>query len=186
MKRFICALLLVVCACASAQLHHDPLTSIEVDQMRDTAQDPERRIDLLLGFARTRLLGVAGLHIDTKSGRPGLAKAEELLGDFALIIDELDDNLDMYDTRGEDLRTSLRHVLDAESGLQQQLKGLADQLAQVQAQGSQGSTAVGLTAALADATDSLQSSNESAGSMLAAQERKRGEAGSEKKSGPPQ
>lgn len=183
MKRFILALLLVVCACASAQLHHDPLTSIEVDQMRDTAQDPERRIDLLLGFAHARLLGVAGLHIDKKSGRPDLAKAEELLGDFALIIDELDDNLDMYDTRGEDLRTSLRRVLDAEAGLQQQLKGLADQLAQVQAQGP---TAVGLATALADATDSLQSSSESAGAMLAAEERKRGEAGSEKKSGPPQ
>ena len=170
-------LFLILCAGASAQLHHDPLSSLEVDQMRDTAQDPERRIDLLLGFAHERLLGVERLHVDGKSAGPDLAKAEELLGDFALLIDELDDNLDAYDRRGEDIRTSLHHVLDAEGSLQQELKGLADQIARLQAQGP----TVGLRAALADATDSLQSSSENAGAMLAAADRKRGQGRSEKK-----
>ena len=177
MKTLAVLLLFVLCAGASAQLHHDPLSSLEVDQMRDTAQEPERRIDLLLGFAHARLLGVERLHVQGKSAGADLAKAEELLGDFALLIDELDDNLDAYDRHGEDLRKPLRHVLDTEAGLQQELKGLADKIAQLQAQGP----TVGLTAAMADATDSLQSSSESAGAMLAAEERKRGQAQSEKK-----
>ena len=172
---------LILCAGAFAQQRHDPLTSIEVDQMRDSAPEPGRRIDLLLGFARARLLGAEKLSVNANSGRQEISKAEELLGDFALLIDELDDNLEMYSKRGEDLRTPLRRVLDAETGFQRELKDLADQIAKAQ---THGSTAVGLTAALEDATDSLQSSSESAGSMLAAEERKRGAAKNEKKSGP--
>ena len=176
MKTWIPVLLVLLCAGASAQLHHDPLTSIEVEQMRDSAAEPGRRIDLMLGFARVRLLGAEKLRITANSGQQEVAKAEELLGDFALLIDELDDNLEMYNQRGEDLRTPLHRVLDAEAGFQRELKGLADQVAQEQ---TKGPIAVGLTAALEDAADSLQSSSESAGAMLAAAERKRGE----KKSG---
>ena len=181
MRNSVCILLLLLCVCASAQLRHDPLTSVEVDQMRDTAQDPERRIDLLLGFARIRLLGAGQLRVSPDSGGREIAKAEELLGDFALLIDELDDNLEMYNQRGEDLRTALRHVLDAETVFQQELKGLADRFAPAE---KQGSTAVSLETALEDATDSLRSSTESAGAMLADQERQSGEARSEKKSAP--
>ena len=183
MRTLAGVLLMFVCACAFAQLHHDPLTNLEVDQLRDTAQEPERRIELLLGFAHARLLGASQLQIGTKSSRQEIAKAEELLGDFALLIDELYDNLDMLDQRGEDLRTSLRRVLDAEAGFQRDLQGLAEQIAQVR---SREPAAVGLTTALADATDSLQSSSESTGGMLASEERKRGEAKREKKSDPAQ
>ena len=181
MRIFVHILVLLLCACAFAQLRHDPLTSAEVDQMRDTAQAPQRRIDLLLGFARIRLLGAAQLRVEPSSGSHDLAKAEELLGDFALLIDELDDNLETYNQRGEDLRAALHHVLDAEAGFQQQLQGLAGRIAPAQ---KQGPTAVGLETALEDATDSLRSSTESAGAMLADQERNRGEARGEKKPGP--
>ena len=169
MKTLTGIFLLLLCAGASAQLKHDPLSSIEVDRMRDSAQDPGKRIELLLGFARVRLLGVEKLRVNANSGRHDIAKAEELLGDFALLLDELDDNLEMYNKRGEDLRTPLRHVLDAEADFQRELKGLADGIAQVQPQGP---ATVGLAAALEDAKDSLQSSTESAGAMLAAEERK--------------
>ena len=177
---WLAGVVLLLCIGAFAQLRHDPLTSIEVDQMRDSAPDPGRRIDLLLGFARARLLGAEKLRVNANSGQHDIAKAEELLGDFALLIDELDDNLEMYSKRGEDLRTPLRHVLDAEAGFQTELKDLANQVVPAQ---TRGPAAVGLTAALEDAKDSLQSSSESAGAMLAAEERKRGEVRGGKKSG---
>ena len=173
MKTLAGLFLLLLCAGAAAQPRHDPLSSIEVDQMRDTAQDPRKRIDLLLGFARVRLLGVEKLRVDAKSGRNEIAKAAELLGDFALLIDELDDNLDMYNKRGEDLLTALRHVLDAEAGFQGELKALTERIAQAQ---TQGPATVGLAAALDDAAESLQTSSESAGAMLAAEEQKRRDA----------
>ncbi len=180
---FLLLFFLLLCAGVSAQTRHDPLSSIEVDQMRGSAQEPGKRIQLLLGFARVRLLGAEKLRIDAKSSRKELAKAEELLGDFALLIDELDDNLDMYKKRGEDLRAALRRVLDAEAVFQQELKELTARIAQAQPQGP---TTVGLAAAMEDAAESLQTSSESAGAMLAAEEQKWGQVRSEKKSGPRQ
>ena len=194
MRMLTAFLLFVLCAGAPAQTRHDPLTSIEVDRMRDSAPDPKRRIDLLLGFARERLLAVERLRGAANPGPNRVhgddAKAEELLGDFALLIDELDDNLAMYSKRGEDLRLSLRHVLDAEAGFQQTLKGFAEQAALPGSRGvethgreTNGGETRGMAAALEDASDSLQSSSESANAMLAAAIRKRGEVQDEKKRG---
>lgn len=95
------------------------------------------------------------------------AKQEELLGDFAMIIDELDDNLAEYNQRGEDLRPTLRHVLGAESEFQQKLKALADRSTPQQMRW--------LVTALEDASESLQGSTESTNAMLASQVVKKGE-----------
>jgi len=96
------------------------------------------------------------------------AKAEALLGDFALLIDELDDNLEAYSKRGDDLRDPLRHVLKAETEFQQKLALLAQKAAS-----QRGKEMHGLAAALEDASDSLQSSSDSAKAMLAAEIQKR-------------
>jgi hypothetical protein len=181
MKRLAAVLLLLLCAGTPAQTRHDPLTSLEVDQMRDSAQDPKRRIDLLLGFARARLLAVERLHRAANPDPRDVARAEELLGDFALLIDELDDNLAMYSKHGEDLRHHLRRVLDAEAGFQQRLEALAEHAALLQSRGVE--THSGMATALEEASDSLQSSSESANAMLAAEIRKRGELRNGKKPG---
>ena len=196
MKR-LAVLLVLLCVGAPAQMRHDPLTSLEVDQMRDSAQDPRRRIDLLLGFARARLLAVERLHGAASPAPHDAAKAEELLGDFALVIDELDDNLAMYSKYGEDLRHHLRRVLDAEVGFRQRLSTLAERVALSQARRvdphsnethgndkeSRDVELHSMATALEEAADSLQSSSESANAMLAAEVRKRGELRSEKKPG---
>jgi hypothetical protein len=157
---------------AQAQKHHDPLTSREVDQMRDSAQEPNRRIDLLIGFARERVMAIDRLSSATNTGttKDGLddaAKLTELLGDLADLIDELDDNLAMYSEHSEDLRRPLRHVLQAEAGFQRKLKTLGDNATPPQKRR--------IAAALEDAFDSLQSSMEGANAMLASQIAKRGE-----------
>ena len=177
------ALLCMLYGGALAQTRRDPLTSLEVDQMRDSAPDSKRRIGLLLGFAGARLLAVERLLGAVHPDPRDVAKAEELLGDFALLIDELDDNLAMYSKHGEDLRPQLRRVLDAEAGFQPRLKAIADHAAEPQTTGveTHSTDPHGMAAALEEASDSLQSSSESANAMLAAENLKRGGLRGEKK-----
>jgi hypothetical protein len=161
-------LLLGLCGCAQAQAHHDPLNAREVDQMRESAQDPQKRIDLLIAFSRERVLAIDRLRSATSPGSiddPG--KVADLLTDLAALIDELDDNLAMYSGHSEDLRRPLRHLLDAEAEFQQRLKVLNDNTTPLQKRR--------FAAALEDASESLKSSTESARTLLADQIEKKGE-----------
>jgi hypothetical protein len=166
--KILAAILLVaLCAGAQAQAHHDPLNEREIDQLRETAQDPKKRIDLLIAYTRERVLAVERLRGTTKPGLEDSGKVADLLSDLAVLIDELDDNLAMYDSHSEDLRRPLRHVLDAEADFQQKLNALNDTATPLQKRR--------FLAALEDASDSLQSSTESARTMLADQIEKKGE-----------
>ncbi len=167
MKLLTQILLMVLCAGAQAQMHHDPLNDREVDQMRENAQDPKKRIDLILAFARERVLAIERLRGATKPGLDDPGKVADLLTDVAALIDELDDNLAMYNGHSEDLRRPLRHVLDAETEFQQKLKALDGNATPLQKRR--------FAAALEDASDSLNSSMESAHAMLADQLEKKGE-----------
>ena len=57
--KWLCALAISCFAllpCAAAQRRsRDPLTPAEIDQIRDTAQDPELRLKLYIKFARDRM-----------------------------------------------------------------------------------------------------------------------------------
>ncbi len=155
------------CPCAQAQMGHDPLTSREAELMRDSAQEPKRRIDLLIGFTRERVMAVEQLHVTAKDGVDNSAKLAGMLDELADLIDELDDNLAMYSKRGDDLRRPLRHVLEAEGEFEQKLKSLESRASPEEKRR--------IAIALEDATDSLQGSIESAKAMLASQLEKRGE-----------
>jgi hypothetical protein len=152
---------------APAQTRHDPLTEREVDQLRDTAQEPPKRIEYLISYTRDRMLAIERLRSSTKPGPADADKIADLLGDVASLIDELDDNLTMYNRHSEDLRRPLRHVLDAETEFQKKLAELSDHATPLQKRR--------FATALADATDSLQSSVESTNAMLADQLQKKGE-----------
>lgn len=155
------------CPCAPAQMGRDPLTSREVELLRDSAQEPKRRIDLLIGFTRERVMAVEQLHVTAKDGVDNSAKLAAMLDELADLIDELDDNLAMYSKRGDDLRRPLRHVLEAEGEFEQKLKPLENSASPEEKRR--------IAIALEDATDSLQSSMDSAKVMLASQLEKRGE-----------
>lgn len=167
MKILAAILLVALCAGAQGQVHHDPLNEREIDLLRETAQDPKKRIDLLIAFTRERVLAIERLRSTTKPGLDDSGKVADLLGDLAALIDELDDNLAMYSSHSEDLRRPLRHVLDAEAEFQQKLNALNDTATPMQKRR--------FSAALEDASDSLQSSTESARTMLADQIEKKGE-----------
>lgn len=170
-------LLVGLCAGAGAQMRHDPLNAREVDQLRESAQEPKKRIDLLISFARERVQAIEHLRSATHHGvanpstsDPALdnsGKIGDLLAELAAVIDELDDNLEMYNRHSEDLRRPLRHVLDAEADFLKTLDGLRENATALQKRH--------LAAALADAVDSVKNSSDSARTMLAGQIEKKGE-----------
>ena len=166
--RILAAILLAsLCAGAQTQPRHDPMNDREVDQMRGSAQQPQQRIELLIAFSRERILAVERLRGASRPAPDDPAKIADLLGDLAALIDELDDNLDMYNFHGEDLRRPLRHVLDAEAEFLQELKAVGDSATPARKRR--------FAVALKDASDALQASTEAAREMLASQLEKKGE-----------
>jgi hypothetical protein len=111
---------------APAQQHtRDPLSEAEVFQMREAADYPNKRIELLVKFARDRMAHIDGL-------RSGPASAEndkeihDLLEDFIAILDEADDNVEMYASHNSDMRKGLKLLIEADSEWQLNLRQLKE------------------------------------------------------------
>lgn len=107
-------LLALIQPCLAQQRRHDALNDLEIDQLRDAAQEPEVRLKLYVSFARTRLDKVQQAHSDPKA----TDKDEQIrsgLQDFIDIYDELDENVDTFDDRGDDLRKALKPVIEADT-----------------------------------------------------------------------
>ena len=117
-------LLLAVGACA-AQRRRDPLTQAEVDQIRDTSWEPKLRLPLYLQFARARLVKLEQVRSDPKTKDPA-QQTHDLLDDFQRLYDELNDNIDTYVSRKDDIRKPLKLVIDADTEFQAKLRALKD------------------------------------------------------------
>src|SRR5690349_5579233 len=100
-----------------AQSPRDPLSSKEVDQLREAAQDPDQRLKLWVKFARARMSS-----LDDVRAAPKMADADrpkhthELLEDLTSIVTEISDNIDDFDLKTSDdkdhqVRTGLRKGL---------------------------------------------------------------------------
>ena len=93
----------------------DPLNAKEVDELRETNQEPEKRLPLIVRFARERLdTALAARNNPKLSATDRTATIHDALQDFLSIYDELGDNLDMYADQKEDLRKPLRVVIAAD------------------------------------------------------------------------
>ncbi len=113
---------------AGAQVkNRDPLTEQEVDQMRETADFPNKRLELMIGFARTRMKSIEELRTASKipPDRPG--KIHDLLQDVLALLDEIDDNIDVYGAHNTDMRKGLKLLIEADSEWQLQLRQLKEQ-----------------------------------------------------------
>jgi hypothetical protein len=105
----------------------DPLTEQEVDQMRETADFPDKRIELMIGFARARMKSIEDLYSGGKIPPDRPAKIHDLLQDFLALLDEIDDNIDMYGSHKTDMRKGLKLLIEADSEWQLQLRRLKEQ-----------------------------------------------------------
>lgn len=118
--------LLLVTAAAAQRRHRDPMTEAEADQMREVAQEPEKRIKLIIKFAQARLQAIEQLRGDPKMAEGRGQHIHDLLEDFTVLVDEIGDNVDMYARRKDDISKSLGRVITADSEFQLKLRALKE------------------------------------------------------------
>jgi hypothetical protein len=121
-----CLFLLIVCAWpALGQRHRDPLTGPEIDQIRDASWEPRQRLTLYVQFARVRLVKLEQMRSDPKTTNRA-QQTHDLLDDFQLLYDELNDNVETYVDRKDDIRKPLKVIIEADSEFQAKLLALRD------------------------------------------------------------
>ncbi len=121
----VVGLLLMVAAPGLGQRHRDPFTPPEIDQIRDTSWEPDLRLPLYVKFARARLVGMEQMRSDPKT-KDRAQQTHDHLDDFLLIYDELNDNIDTYVDRKNDIRKPLKVIIDADTEFQAKLRALRD------------------------------------------------------------
>ncbi len=120
---WMASLALVMATPMAAQHRRDPLNSNEIDQLRDAMLDPETRLKLYVKFSRERIAALEKIRSDPKaSDRAG--QTRDLLTDFLAIYDELNDNIDMYVDRKDDIRKPLKLIIEADTEFQAQLRAI--------------------------------------------------------------
>jgi len=118
-------LLLLATSVGLAQRRHDPLTQSEIDQVRDASWEPQKRLALYVSFARDRLTKLETVRSDPKTkDRP--QQTHDFLDAFLRIYDELNDNIDTYVARKDDIRKPLKVILEADTEFQAKLRALKD------------------------------------------------------------
>ena len=157
------ALMLSVPVASLAQRHRDPLTPQEVSQVRDTSWEPKLRLPLYVDFARTRLVKLEEMRNDPKA-KDRAKQTHDLLDDFQLLYDELNDNIDTYVDRHDDIRKPLKLIIDADTEFQAKLRGLKD------AAGVSSAEAQQYEFVLNNAIETLDSSTEDHRKLLSDQE----------------
>ncbi len=120
-----CALSLLLCCAAWSERRRDPLTPLEVDQLRDTAMEPDLRLKLYIKFARARLASLEQVRSDPKVTNRG-QETHDRLQDFLDVYDELNENIDTYVGRKADLRKVLKAVIEADTEFQAKIRALRD------------------------------------------------------------
>ncbi len=105
----------------------DPLNEKEIDQMREAADYPDKRLELMISFARARMASIDQLRADAKNAKDRPMQIHDLLQDFSSLMDEIDDNVDMYASHKTDMRKGLRLLIEANSEWALKLRGLKEQ-----------------------------------------------------------
>jgi hypothetical protein len=108
---------------ASAQRRHDPLNPLEIDQLRDAMLEPEQRLKLYVTFSRDRMTKLEQMRADPKTKERAL-QTHDLLEDFLAVYDELNENIDMYVGRKDDIRKPLKTIIEADTEFQSKLRAL--------------------------------------------------------------
>jgi chromosome segregation ATPase len=166
MKRFSAgclAILMLSFVWARAERRRDPFNQVEIDELRDAAQEPEIRLKLYVKFARARLDAVEKVATDSKETDKPQA-THDRLQDFLDVYDELNDNVDTYADRNNDIRKPLKTVIEADNEFQAKLRALKDKANTTPEQ------AKPYEFLLSNATDTLDSSVQDHRQLLTEQE----------------
>lgn len=123
-------MLFVLLLCCLAQYgmaqKRDPLNEKEIDEMRESAEWPNKRLELLIQFARARMTAIDQLRGDAKTAKDRPMQIHDLLEDFSFLLDEIDDNVEMYGSHKADMRKGLTLLIEANSEWQLHLRRLKE------------------------------------------------------------
>lgn len=122
----LASLLLLASALSAQTKRRDALNDTEIDQLRETAQEPEKRLPLLVDFARARLAAIEQIRQDPRFADERPQRIHDLLEDFGQVMDELSDNLDDFAGKKMDLRKPLAKVIEGASEFQLKLRSLKE------------------------------------------------------------
>jgi len=105
----------------------DPLNEKEIDEMRESADWPDKRLELMVQFAKARMTAIDQLQANAKTAKDRPMQIHDLLEDFTSLVDEIEDNVEMYGSRNADMRKGLTLLVEANSEWQLQLRRLKQQ-----------------------------------------------------------
>lgn len=103
------------------------MTEAESDQIRELADDPNKRIQMFVKFISARFDAIQQMQGDPRLAAGRGAKVHDLLQDITSLVDELDDNIDDYVDKKEDIRKSLKDVVEADTSFQLKLRTFKEQ-----------------------------------------------------------
>jgi len=115
--------LLIAAPLVAQKEKREPLTEAQQDQIAEAGIDPVARVDLYVKFLDDHSDTIKGLTTRAHTA----ARIQRLNGeleDFAALIDELGDNLDVYSGRKADIRKSLEGLNEGIARWQAVLHGL--------------------------------------------------------------
>jgi hypothetical protein len=124
-----CLVALVLCFIVASPLlsqkqKREPLTDAQVEKIAEAGIDPDARVALYTQFLKEKADAIKALGKRASSDARS-SRLSDALEDFAALMDELGDNLDVYSDRKADIRKSLKALSEATSGWQQMLRALA-------------------------------------------------------------
>jgi hypothetical protein len=119
-----CCLLLPFCLLRAFPQTREPLTSVEIDELRDVAQQPDKRIPLYVKFLKARADMLDQLFNDPRFQADRISQIRDLLQDIDKLVQEMDDNIDTYAHDRADLRKALKGVISVDRDLQASLRAI--------------------------------------------------------------
>jgi hypothetical protein len=132
-KKAVLIAMVLLTAVAFAR-KRDPLTDAEADQLRQVATEPQKRLKLYIKFAEARLVSIDQARRDPKQAEGRGTKIHDLLEDFTALIDEINDNLDQYQSRplnkddAKDFRKGVKELITAEQRFRARLRTLRHEM----------------------------------------------------------
>ena len=120
-------LLLAMQLCLSmwAERRRDPLNPEEIDQLRDAMLEPDTRLKLYVTFSRDRMTKLEQMRSDPKA-TDRARQTHDMLEDFLAVYDELNDNVEMYVGRKDDIRKPMKVVIEADTEFQSKLRAISN------------------------------------------------------------
>lgn len=99
-------------ASLQAQAAKDPLTDNQVEEVRDTGDQPAQRIKLYMKFIEERTLDIHKIASNAHPPISSNARLHNLMEEFTRLSDELQDNLETYSEEHADMRKTLKELVD--------------------------------------------------------------------------